>query len=280
MNIFRRISSAWRNLFRRRKLSLQNSSDNRVEWYTHISPVSIFLALVSFVVLTFIVVLTLVGYTPILEAFPLYRTDISRSREIMVENILRIDSMERVINDMMLYNDNIALIMEGRTPVVRSSQLSDSLLKDKATVLPNSADSILRAQMEGEGEYSLRRAELNRSTMLMMTPAEGEITQRFDLNANIRSIRISTEGKEQKVQSIDGGVVLFSLWSPESDYTIGIQHPKGMISIYKMLSQPLVESGDMVKGGGVIGYTQPNTPFEFELWENGTIVDPENFIIF
>ncbi|MFI3292519.1 MAG: M23 family metallopeptidase [Rikenellaceae bacterium] len=280
MKIFTRILSAWRNLFRRRKLSLRNSSDNRVEWYTHISPVSIFLALVSFVVLTFIVVLTLVGYTPILEVLPNYRSDISRSREIMVENILRIDSMERVINDMMLYNDNIALIMEGRTPVVRSSQINDSLQRERVMVQPNAADSALRAQMEGEGEYSLRRAELNNSTMLMVAPVEGEITQHFDLSQDRKALRISTPGKESKVQAIGGGVVIFSLWSPDGDYMIGVQHPKGMISIYKMLSQSLVESGDIVRGGGVIGYTQAQLPFELELWENGVVVNPENYIIF
>ncbi len=280
MNIFARISSAWRNLLRRRKLSLRNSFDNRVEWYTHISPISIFLALISFVALTFIVVLTLVGYTPILEFLPSYRSDISRSREIMVDNILRIDSMERVINDMMLYNDNIALIMDGRTPVVRTSQLSDSLKKDKMTVLPNAADSALRQQMEGEGEYSLRRAELNSTSRLMVTPVDGEVIQRFGTSVDSYSIKISSNGAEARVQAVDGGVVVFSLWSPEGDYMVGIQHTNGMISIYKMLSQSLVDNGDIVKGGGVVGYTQPQIPFEFELWENGAVVNPENYIIF
>ncbi len=280
MIIFARISSAWRNLLRRRKLSLRNSFDNRVEWYTHISPISIFLALISFVALTFIVVLTLVGYTPILEFLPSYRSDISRSREIMVDNILRIDSMERVINDMMLYNDNIALIMDGRTPVVRTSQLSDSLKKDKMTVLPNAADSALRQQMEGEGEYSLRRAELNSTSRLMVTPVDGEVIQRFGTSVDSYSIKISSNGAEARVQAVDGGVVVFSLWSPEGDYMVGIQHTNGMISIYKMLSQSLVDNGDIVKGGGVVGYTQPQIPFEFELWENGAVVNPENYIIF
>ncbi len=281
MNIFRRISFAWRNFFRRRRLSLQNSTDNREEWYTHISPVSIFLMFVSYTTLIFILVLTLVGYTSILEMLPMYRSDISKSRDIMVENILRIDSMERVINDMMLYNDNIALIMEGKSPVVRNSQIVDSVSLNKTMVAPNEADSILRNQMEGEGEYSLRRAAINRSIMQLTSPFGGDISQRFDISANCRSMKFVVSGAEpSKVESTDGGVVILSLWSPDLGNVVQIQHSRGFISIYKNMSQSLVASGDVVKGGEVIGYTQVGSDFEFELWENGKPVNPENYIIF
>ncbi|MFI3302804.1 MAG: M23 family metallopeptidase [Rikenellaceae bacterium] len=281
MNIFRRISSAWNNFFRRRRLSLQNSTDNREEWYTHISPVSIFLAFVSYTTLIFIVVLTLVGYTSILEMLPVYRSDISRSREIMVENILRIDSMELVINDMMLYNDNIALIMDGKSPVVRNSQLMDSVTLNKTMITPSGADSMLRSQMEGEGEYGLRRAAINRSTMQFISPFDGEITQHFNMGADLRSMKFLASGTEpNRVESTDGGVVMLSLWSPDLNYIVQIQHSRGLISIYKNMSQSLVASGDVVKAGEVIGYTQPGNDFEFELWENGKPVNPENYIIF
>ncbi len=196
MNIFIRISNAWRNFFRRRRLSLQNSTDNRVEWYTHISPVSIFLAFVSYTALLFIIILILVAYTPVLEMLPRYRTNVSKSREIMVENILRIDSMERVINDIMLYSDNITLIMEGKSPVVRNNQVTDSLNLDKAIIAPNSADSLLRGQMEGEGEYNLRRVAINSSSMLLTPPIEGDITRSFDIGEGQRSIKIVANGAE------------------------------------------------------------------------------------
>ncbi len=225
--------------------------------------------------------LTLVGYTSILEMLPIYRSDISKSREIMVENILRIDSMERVLNDLMRYNDNIALIMEGKSPVVRNSQLTDSVGLNKTMVAPNQADSILRNQMEGESEYSLRRATINLSSMQMISPFRGEITQRFDIGSDRRSMKFSASGVEpNKVESTDGGVVILSFWTPDANNIIEVQHIKGMISIYKNLSQSLVKSGDMVKGGEVIGYIQPGDDFEFELWESGNPVNPENYIIF
>lgn len=196
MNIFVRISNAWRNLFRRRRLSLQNSTDNRVEWYIHISPANIFLALISFVLLVFIGVLTLISYSPVLDMLPGFRTNVENSHEIMVQNILRIDSMEHVINDMMLYNDNIALIMDGKSPVVRSSMVGDSVSTNRTIVSPNAIDSALRSQMEGEGEYNLQRAALNRSAMVFVVPTEGEISQHFDIGADRRSIKIEASGTE------------------------------------------------------------------------------------
>lgn len=53
------------------------------------------------------------------------------------------------------YNENIALIMEGRTPVARVLASSDSSRISKVLVMPSHEDSLLRAQMEGDGEYAI-----------------------------------------------------------------------------------------------------------------------------
>ena len=70
----------------------------------------------AFVLLLFILTLSLVAYSPVLEFLPGYRTEADRSRESLLQNIIRLDSMERMMNDMMTYNRNIALIMEGLHP--------------------------------------------------------------------------------------------------------------------------------------------------------------------
>ncbi len=210
----------------------------------------------------------------------MYRSDISRSRDIMIDNILRIDSMERVIGDMMLYNDNITLIMEGRTPVVRNSQLKDSLNLSKAMIAPNAADSTLRQQMTGEGEYNLLRSTIRHSAILLIAPIEGEITQPFDMKRGNHSIKIEATGAEREIGAAGDGTIIMSVWSPDSGHIVGIQHSKGMVSIYKNLSQTLLYSGDVVKSGQVIGYSIPEQEFEFELWENGKAVNPETYINF
>ena len=120
MRFFKSIRAWWRGLFRKRRFNMLNATDNSEEWHMHLSPASIFAAFLSFVLLLFILVLSLVAYSPILEFLPGYRTEADRSRESLVQNIIRLDSMERMMNDMLTYNQHIALIMEGKTPVART----------------------------------------------------------------------------------------------------------------------------------------------------------------
>ena len=112
MRFFKSIRAWWRGLFRKRRFNMLNATDNSEEWHMHLSPASIFAAFLSFVLLLFILVLSLVAYSPILEFLPGYRTEADRSRESLVQNIIRLDSMERMMNDMMTYNRNIALTRE------------------------------------------------------------------------------------------------------------------------------------------------------------------------
>lgn len=118
MRLLKSIRAWWRGLFRKRRFSMLNATDNSEEWHMHLSPASILAGLLSFMLLLFILVLSLVAYSPVLEFLPGYRTEADRSRESLVQNIIRLDSMERLMNDMLTYNRNIALIMEiGRAHV-------------------------------------------------------------------------------------------------------------------------------------------------------------------
>ena len=153
MRFFKSIRAWWRGLFRKRRFNMLNATDNSEEWHMHLSPASILAGLVAFMLMLFILTLSLVAYSPILEFLPGYRTEADRSRESLVQNIIRLDSMERMMNDMLTYNENIALIMEGRTPVARVLASSDSSRISKVLVMPSHEDSLLRAQMEGDGEY-------------------------------------------------------------------------------------------------------------------------------
>ncbi len=283
MNIFTRIANGWRSLFKRRRLSLQDSNNRHTIWYTYISPANLLMALITFGLINFVVVLTLVGYSPVLELLPGYKTEASRSRESMIHNILKIDSMERVINDMMLYNDNIALIMEGKTPVVRSSQLNDSISLDKSMPSPTEFDKALREEMDGDGIYSLRRAQaaqnINSGGVTLIAPIDGEITKRFDLKERRFGVEI-TAAPESRVEAAGDGVVMGAHWSPTEGNVVEIIHADNIITSYRHLSQSLIGKGDRVKAGEVIGYNDTTKPFIFELWDNGKPTNPESYIIF
>ena len=291
MKILNKIQLWQRDFFRKRRFSMQNATDNCEEWYIHISPMRIIAGLLAFVLVFFILILTLMAYTPVLEFLPGYRTEADRTRESLMQNIIRLDSMEQMMNDMMTYNENIALIMEGKTPVARSITTADSARVSKVAVLPSKEDSLLRAQMEGDGAYSLKENDAAirrkmRETMGLTVPAEGLISTKFDLKASHYGISISMEPAD-RITAIDNGTVIQSLWTPEQGYITMLQHAGNLVSVYRNQSRSLVEKGQSVRGGEQIGVslekqaddTAPKY-FEFELWVNGKPADPEEYILF
>ncbi len=279
----------WRESLRKRRMSLQNAADGQEEWHMHISPAGIVSAFAALVLLLFIILLVLVAYTPVLEFLPGYRTEATRSREDLTANILRLDSMERMMNDMLTYNENIALVLEGRSPVVRNVGISDSTKVDKTLILPNAADSALRAQMEGEGPYSIGRSTSSRRSVReaieMITPVEGIITQRFDAKQPYYGVKMAAPAGAE-VAAVEGGTVVLSLWTPEAGWIVEIQHADNLLSVYKNLSRSTRSPGERVRSGEVIGFTADNNreadnkPFEFELWSDCKAVDPEAYIVF
>ena len=289
MKFLKNIRAWQRNFFRKRRFNMLNATDNSEEWHMHLSPASIFAAFVSFALLLFILILTLVAYSPVLEFLPGYRTEADRSRESLVQNIIRLDSMERMMNDMLTYNQNIALIMEGRTPVARVLASSDSSRISKVLVMPSPEDSVLRAQMEGDGEYAVtgrsggsRRSV--REAIELATPVEGIITDRFDIRNGNFGIRIAAAASD-RIAAVDNGTVVLSLWTPETGYMVELQHAGNLLSVYKGLSQSLVTKGQTIRAGELIGYNAEAEQgevrlFEFELWNNGKPVDPEGYIVF
>ena len=302
MKGFSPISRAYRRLVRKHRLTLQNEVDNAEEWHMHISVVRIFAALLAFVLLLFILILSLVAYTPVLEFLPGYEAN--RSREMLLQNIMRLDSIERQMTQMRTYSDNIALIMEGKTPVVRNVGSLDSIKADKTLVMPSREDSLLRIQMEGEGPYGLGKSPSRktlREAMAMTAPVEGIITEKFDTKLGQYGIRIAAAPGSQ-VSAVDNGTVVITVGgggipvvcrdgklygTPAVGYVVQVQHADNVLSIYKNLAQSMVSTGQRLRSGEVLGYS--NDPqaegtdsklFGFELWSDGKPVDPEGYIVF
>ena len=144
------------NLFRPKRLSLTDPIRRKEDWNVRISAAGLIGGVAAFCLFMFLLVLLLVAYTPVLDIFPGYRTSAERSHDELVQNIMRIDSLERRMNDMLTYNENIAMIMEGRTPVLRTPMNDDTTRLDKTLVPPSQLDSLLRAQMEGEATTRCR----------------------------------------------------------------------------------------------------------------------------
>lgn len=284
--------SWWKTFTGKQRLSMTDSGDGTERWYMYISPARVLIGFLALLLILFFVSGMLIAYSPLMDMLPGYPG--AKSREMLVRNIMRLDSLEREMAHITVYSDNIALIMEGRTPVIRDiSRIGDSIeMQDKALVPPSAADSLFRAQLEGSGVYSLSAAAAagrsQRSGALdLVSPVQGLVQSHFNPIKGQFGVEIRTTANHPVVAVREGNVIL-SIWTPENGHIVQIQHPDNMISVYKGVSQFQNKIGSRVRSGEIIGVAgevgedgfDTARPFGFELWYNGTPVDPESYIAF
>lgn len=277
--------------FRKKRISMSDPILREEEWAVHLSPMGLLGAVGAFLLLIFALVLVLVAYTPVLDIFPGYRTAAEKQHDDLVQNMMRIDSLERRMSDMLTYNENIAMILEGRSPVVRTPlNDGDTTSLDKTLVPPSQFDSLLRAEMEGDGDYSLARTLRSREQgdgkLFFAAPVEGIITRHFSRDDNYLGVGIQA-APNAPVTSIDDGTVIDVVTGGERGTLVTVQHFNGFVSMYRNLSQVLVSKGQVLKSRQVIGYNamadagkKDNPLVEMEIWSEGKAVDPENYIVF
>ncbi|MBE6193235.1 MAG: M23 family metallopeptidase [Rikenellaceae bacterium] len=284
MKLFEKISLWWHNIFRKRKVAIIEPESGVERWYAHLSPMAMTMTAVALVSIVFALLLVLVAYTPLLDMLPGYRTDASRSRQTLIRTLIRVDSLERKVNDMLVYNENRILVVDGKMPAM-SSVRSDSVAFDKSIVPPSGADTIFRRQMENDRLYALNRGTTSqqRTTINAVKPMEGIIAERFNAKVGLFGIRMAAAA-EQQILSIADGTVVAVDWLPESGNSIMVQHDNGIASIYRNLSGAIVTKGQRVISGEVIGYSavedEAEKMFEFEMWMGGKPLNPESYILF
>ena len=280
----------WNRLTGKRQLVLKERNGETIFWKVNLSPLSLWGSIIGVVAVILFVLLLLMAYTSILDILPKYRTQSERLNEQLTEHIMRLDMMERNMNDILAYNEAVATIMGGSTPTLHSTILTDTIRYDKSRILPTRADSLLRDALESiTGEYSLSNTKpLQSESARFSTPMRGSIIRNFDAPESSYDIAIISIDGESSVMSVESGTVLAVEEQADGTLNVMIQHTEGYISVYKNLAETLVRKGQTVQSGAVIGRIrtaagegiEEQNILTFELWYNGTAVDPELYILF
>ena len=278
----------WDRLTDKRQLVMRGRTDNEVEWRLNITPIGLWGGIAGLIILIFITLLLLMSYTSILDMLPGYRTDAEKREAHLRESIMRLDIMERNMSEILAYNEAVATIMGGSTPTVHSTVLTDTIRYDKSRILPTRADTLLRAALESTtGEYSLSNTKpLKAEAAMFSSPMRGTITRNFDAPESSYDVAIMSIDGDDSVMAVENGTVIGTVEHGQGIGSVTIQHGGGYISVYKQLGEILVRKGQAVQSGAVIGRLntpeaeEQNTTLEFELWRDGTAVDPERYILF
>jgi Membrane proteins related to metalloendopeptidases len=225
--------------------------------------------------------------TPIRNYLPGY-LDIEVRGEI-VNNILKADSLERVIAIQSLYLDNITGILMGTAPL-DSIRTIDSLAQNNANYdIPRTrAEEEFVRTFEEEEKYNL--AVLNifpivADEVFFYKPVNGVLTSAYEPEIRHYGVDLAAEPKESVMSTLDG-TVIYTGSDPNHGNVIHIQHKNGFLSVYKHNDLLLKTEGDQVVAGEAIalvgntGSLSTGPHLHFELWYRGSPVNPEEYIAF
>ena len=250
---------------------------------------SVFSVGIIFMALTFMII----ANTSVKKYIPGY-PDIDDKRQLYNLNILA-DSLLLDIEIKNQYIASIKNIFQDSTIDKQNYEIeSGDFRYDTIKNRKSNNDSILRAEFENQSMYNLYFNESEQTTessensiksFNFFTPLQGIITAGFNVMENHYGIDIVTSHNEAVKAALEGTVV-FSGWTLETGYIISLQHERNFISVYKHNSVLLKKEGDHVLAGepiaisGQSGELTTGPHLHFELWENGTPVNPEDYILF
>ena len=261
-------------------VSNEDTFEERLSFSTNKFNVFLVLSLYSIILIAFTI--SVVFFTQIREMVPGYSSSDLLTQAIYLTK--KTDSLENELELNNTFYKSIENVLSGKTEqIIYKDTLAVSNEKDNIdyqAVLANAEDSILRKYVEEEDKFNLTKNELVIENKMFVSPVKGQITQKFDPLNNHFALDILVD-TGTPVKSILEGKVIFSEWSVDTGHVLIIDHGDDIISVYKHNSKVLKTQNNFVKAGEVIAYSgnqgtlSTGPHLHFELWKNGTPINPE-----
>jgi len=244
-----------------------------------LSLLNVYLLVSTILVLTAMIVISLVFFTPVKRFVPGY-ADITKNHEYM--NLYNdIKDLENQVEAQQSYIKRFRAMVTGDstadfTTLSPAAQEILNHLPEQAE-LSRSRSQGLRTKSNLDGAYI--------DFLYIVAPVSGTVSKAFLPSAGHFGIDIVAP-KNTPVKAILDGYIITSDWTLETGNTIGIQHANNMVSFYKHNARNFKKLGSFVKAGeavAIIGNTgelSSGPHVHFELWIDGKPVNPAQFIDF
>ncbi|MEG1563714.1 MAG: M23 family metallopeptidase [Bacteroides sp.] len=276
----------WNNVKFKYKLTIFNENTLEEVVGIHVSKLNGLSVLLSVLAFLFLVAASIIAFTPLRNYLPGYMN--SEIRAQVVENALRVDSLQQLVDRQNLYVMNLQDIFDGKVRI-DSVHSIDSLtnLREDSLMNRTEREAAFRRQYEETEKYNLTSIteQPEMDGLLFYRPARGMITHHFNAVKKHYGTDIAADPKESVLSVLDGTVILSS-YTAETGYVIGVQHSLNFVSLYKYCGSLLKDVGDKVQAGeaialiGSAGTQQTEPHLHVELWHKARAVNPEKYIVF
>ncbi len=283
----------WRKVNKQYHFTMSHDENLEPLFSFNLNLMNLAIVTVASAVVLIVITALLIAFTPLREYIPGY-TDNNMERELYLLT-KRTDSLTSEMKKKDIYFNNIKMIVEGY-PFENDSMGSidiysplSGMKTDTIQLKKSIQDSLLRAEFESENLYGLYEdastSQLPSLVKNFFVPLNGIITQPFNADNRHYGIDIAAPSNRIINATLDG-TVIYATWNVDSGYSIGIMHSDNYFSSYKHNAQLLKKEGDFVRAGEAIailgesGDMTTGPHLHFELWHNGTAVDPATLMSF
>lgn len=276
-----------RKLLHKYRLVILNESTFEEKISFKLSRLNVFVTGSLFIIALIGFTTLLIAFTPLREYIPGYSS--TKLKRQATELTYKTDSLVTVLDYTNRYLDNVRLVLKGD---IESNGMDRDSLMEQFKIDPSSVDltpiredSILRAEVELEDKYNLFERNSEPGSIVLFSPVSGTISEHYDAKKKHYAVDIAAP-KDMPVKSVALGTVVFSEWTADTGYVIIVKHENNLISVYKHNGSLTKSQGDIVRAGEVIASVGNTGEFttgphlHFELWSQGSPVDPEDYIDF
>lgn len=224
------------------------------------------------------------------------REDYFNTKRKVIRLALSVDSLEQQIKEKDQFISDIKSIVEHgevNDSVSINKTAEKVVVKDQIITKPVDLDALpgVDSVIRNEFEKNQPTDNVSFSTIsdifspILLNPVNGIVTENYDSRKNHYGVDIVAK-KDEPVKATSEGIVIFSSWTDDTGYVIGIQHNNNLVSFYKHNSVLYKSIGDQVRAGEIIsligntGELTSGPHLHFELWYKGRPVNPKELIYF
>jgi len=280
-------NSVFKFFFKSYKISSINKSSLKESQLSVFRGYQVFIYFIYLLIVLGLLVFFLTAYGPFQKLLP---RSLYFEKSELIELIHAVDSLEADLELKSKYILVLDKIIAGEVvDSFISFQDDSSVVFNNLELNPSKEDSLLRKLVENEDLYNIPASYSKPGSVLedfvFFKPVDGVLTSFFDVKDRHFGVDVAASVNASVKATLDG-VVIFSDWSVSSGHTMIIQHTDNIISLYMHNSSLNKKNNDLVKAGEVIGVvgntgeTSSGPHLHFELWQNGSPINPIEYIDF
>jgi murein DD-endopeptidase MepM/ murein hydrolase activator NlpD len=205
---------------------------------------------------------------------------------------LKVDSLAQEVDRKDRFIANFQRVLSGDTSDFKDP--AEILRGETQTLNPpgklhlEQSDSLFRKEFEMNDMSGVTLTKVSSrelSEAFFFSPISGFVSDHYNAKKGHFGVDVVAKTNEP-VKCIADGTVVFSSWTQDFGYVLMIQHSANLISIYKHNAELYKKLGTFVNAGEIIsivgnsGEMTSGPHLHFELWYNGSSLNPEEFVTF